>query len=118
HRDGSGGSVDALFDKVESRFVEAWVGEANLKTYGEAVADALAFRESEGDSLEMSVDEWQHYASRASLWSAGEKARSLGVDLAWDCELAKTPEGYYQVRGGIPYAIAKSLAAAPFADLL
>ncbi len=28
------------------------------------------------------------------------------------------PEGFYQVRGGIPYAIAKSLAAAPFADLL
>jgi isocitrate lyase len=36
----------------------------------------------------------------------------------WDCEHAKTPEGYYQVRGGIPYAIAKSLAAAPFADIL
>ena len=35
-----------------------------------------------------------------------------------DCELAKTPEGYYQVRGGISYAVAKSLAAAPFADLL
>ncbi len=30
----------------------------------------------------------------------------------------KTPEGYYQLRGGIPYAIAKSLAAAPFADIL
>ena len=30
----------------------------------------------------------------------------------------KTPEGYYQVQGGIDYAIAKSLAAAPFADLL
>jgi isocitrate lyase len=38
--------------------------------------------------------------------------------VAWDAELAATPEGYYQVRGGIPYAIAKSLAAAPFADLL
>src|SRR6201987_2090311 len=30
----------------------------------------------------------------------------------------RTPEGYSQVRGGIPYAIAKSLAAAPFADIL
>jgi isocitrate lyase len=38
--------------------------------------------------------------------------------VTWDCELAKTPEGYYQTRGGIPWAIAKSLAAAPFADLL
>ena len=32
--------------------------------------------------------------------------------------MAMTPEGYYQVQGGIPYAIAKSLAVAPFADLL
>ena len=38
--------------------------------------------------------------------------------MAWEPELATTPEGYYQVQGGIPYAIAKSLAAAPFADLL
>lgn len=122
HLAGAGGeagaAVDQLFDKVESRFVDAWVTEANLKTYGEAVADALAFRESEGDTLEMGADEWRRFASRASLWTAGEKARALGVDVAWDCELAKTPEGYYQVRGGIPYAIAKSLAAAPFADLL
>ena len=42
----------------------------------------------------------------------------MGADVAWDCERAKTPEGYYQIRGGIPYAIAKSLAAAPFADIL
>ena len=48
----------------------------------------------------------------------GRRPRELGVDVAWDCERAKTPEGYYQVRGGIPYAIAKSLAAAPFADIL
>ena len=32
--------------------------------------------------------------------------------------MAKTPEGYYQVQGGLEYAIAKSLAAAPFADIL
>ena len=52
------------------------------------------------------------------MWAAKEKARSLGVQIIWDCEHAKTPEGYYQIRGGIPYAIAKSLGAAPFADLL
>jgi isocitrate lyase len=115
---GAGGSIDALFDKVESRFVDAWVDDANLKTYGEAVADALAFRESEGDQLEMSVADWRRFAGRASLATAGAQARVLGVDAAWDCELARTPEGYYQIRGGIPYAIAKSLAAAPFADVL
>jgi isocitrate lyase len=66
----------------------------------------------------MSAAEWREFAKTASLYAAREKARELGVDAAWDAERAKTPEGYYQVRGGIPYAIAKSLAAAPFADLL
>jgi isocitrate lyase len=66
----------------------------------------------------MSAPEWRRFAARASLYAAREKARELGADVGWDPEPAKTPEGYYQVRGGIPYAIAKSLAAAPFADLL
>jgi isocitrate lyase len=66
----------------------------------------------------MSAAEWRQFAERASLYAAREKAKELGVLAKWDCELAKTPEGYYQVRGGIPYAIAKSLAAAPFADIL
>lgn len=116
--DGRKGSLDALFDKVESQFVEAWQDDAGLETYGDAVAELLKFREGEGESLEMSVADWNAFAKTASLYAAREKARALGIDAAWDCERGKTPEGYYQVRGGIPYAIAKSLAAAPFADLL
>ncbi len=111
-------SLDALFDDVESRFVAAWEADAGLETYGEAVAELLEFRESEGESPDMSAADWRQFAERASLYEAREKARELSADAAWDCERAKTPEGYYQLRGGIPYAIAKSLAAAPFADLL
>ena len=55
---------------------------------------------------------------RLVLRGAREGATRSASSVAWDCELAKTPDGYYQVRGGIDYAIAKSLAAAPFADLL
>lgn len=109
---------DSSFDKVESSFVDAWQADADLKTYGDAVADVLAFRESEGEPTDMSAGEWRSFAARASLYTAQEKARELGVDSEWDCELARTPEGYYQIRGGVPYAIAKSLAAAPFADIL
>jgi isocitrate lyase len=111
-------SLDALFDKVESSFVDAWQEDAGLMTYGEAVAELLEFREREGEPLDMSVTDWRRFAERASLYEAREKARELAADAGWDCEGAKTPEGYYQIRGGIPYAIAKSLAAAPFADLL
>jgi isocitrate lyase len=111
-------SIDDLFDQVESRFVAAWEDDAGLMTYSEAVAEVLAFGESEDEPTGMTADEWRRFAERVSLYEAREKAKELGVDPPWDCELAKTPEGYYQIRGGIPYAIAKSLAAAPFADIL
>ncbi|MCG7596453.1 isocitrate lyase ICL2 [Mycobacterium sp. PSTR-4-N] len=117
-QDGAEQSLDAAFDKVESRFVDAWQDDAGLDTYAGAVADLLEFREREGESAAMSATQWRSFAERAPLYVAREKAKELGADAAWDCERAKTPEGYYQVRGGIPYAIAKSLAAAPFADIL
>jgi isocitrate lyase len=112
------GSVDALFDQAASRVLDLWETEAGLETYGEAVAEVLEFRESEGEAPAMSVEDWRRFAQRASHYAARRKAKSLGVKVVWDCEHAKTPEGYYQVRGGIDYAIAKSLAAAPFADLI
>ncbi|MFY9610745.1 MAG: isocitrate lyase ICL2 [Blastocatellia bacterium] len=118
YREGKETSLDGMFDVVASRFLEAWEDEAVLRTFGEAVAEVLEFRESEGEPLDTNAGEWQRLAARASLSAVRQKARELGADVDWDCEAAKTPEGYYQVRGGIPYAIAKSLAAAPFADLL
>ena len=111
-------SIDDVYDEVESRFVSAWEDDAGVMTYGEAVAEVLEFGEREGEPAGMSPDEWRTFAARASLYDARAKAKELRVDAGWDCELAKTPEGYYQIRGGIPYAIAKSLAAAPFADIL
>src|ERR1700761_7233627 len=111
-------SIDDLFDQVESRFVAAWEDDAGLMTYSEAVAEVLEFGVSEGEPASMSPDEWRQFAARASHYAAREKARELGAAPDWSPELARTPEGYYQVRGGIPYAIAKSLAAAPFADIL
>ncbi len=112
------GSLDVLFDRVESAFVDAWQNDAGMETYGNAVAEVLRFKDREGEALAMKPAEWLEFAKTAPLNNARAKALELGVDASWDCELARTPEGYYQVRGGIPYAIAKSLAAAPFADLL
>jgi isocitrate lyase len=117
-REGKEQSIDAAFDRVAARFLECWEDDARLQTYGDAVADVIEFRANEGEPVDITVADWQQFASRASLFAASAKARELGIDVYWDCEAAKTPEGYYQVRGGIPYAIAKSLAAAPFADLL
>ena len=90
----------------------------DLKTYGEAVAEAMDFRAAEGHALAMTREQWLAFASRASHYEARAKAKSLGIVITWDCEHAKSPDGYYAIRGGVDYAVVKSLAAAPFADLL
>ncbi len=115
---GVGSPIDRLLDAIDTRYAEIWQEEAGLKTYGEAVADVLELRIGEGQPFDLSLEEWRSFASRASFSEIRDKADSLGIQVAWDPELPKTPDGYYQVQGGIDYAIAKSLAAAPFADLL
>jgi isocitrate lyase len=114
---GEGGAEETL-NRAADAFLEAWEGSAGLKTLGEAVAEEMAFRADEGVQLPMSVDEWNEFAATAAWSSARASATRMGLSVWWDPERAKSPEGYYQVRGSIPYAIAKSLAAAPYSDLL
>ncbi|WP_020677139.1 isocitrate lyase ICL2 [Geopsychrobacter electrodiphilus] len=111
-------AITAALDDASTRLLELWQMEASLKTYGEAVADVMAFHIDEGAEIAMTVDEWHAFVETASFVEAREKARSLGFNIIWNCDIARTPEGYYQVRGGISYAIAKSLGVAPFADII
>jgi isocitrate lyase len=113
-----GASVEALLDAIDTRYADIWRAEADLKTYGQAIADILELRISEGERFDTTLEEWQAFAGHASFSEVQARADTLEVRVAWDPELPKTPDGYYQVQGGIDYAIAKSLSAAPFADLL
>ena len=110
--------INAALDDAATRLLDLWQMEASMKTYGEAVADVMAFHHDEGAELPMSVEEWNAFVEEASFVEARQKARAMGFNIIWNCDIARTPEGYYQVKGGIPYAIAKSLAVAPFADIL
>ena len=110
--------LDNMLDKVVGMFLDRWQDEADLKTYRQAVAEVLAFRASGGETFDVTPENWLEKSKNYSWFEAREMAKALGVDVEWNCERAKTPEGYYQVQGGIEYAIAKSLAAAPFADIL
>ena len=113
-----GGGMEALLDRAETLYAETWQGEANLMTYAEAVAEEIQLRAGDGARPEMSPGEWLAFANATSLPAARARARAMGIEIAWDCDISKTTDGYYQVQGGIEYAIAKSLAAAPFADIL
>jgi isocitrate/methylisocitrate lyase len=111
-------SAEALMERVEADYLDAWQSEANLMSYPQAVADVIEFRAGEGESFAMSAGEWLAFASQTSFHEAQARARSMGIDTTWDCEISKTADGYYQIQSGIEYAIARSLAVAPFADLV
>jgi isocitrate lyase len=111
-------SPEATLDAAVEPFFAEWESRARLMTLGEAVAEAMAARADEGVELEMTPEAWRAFASTAPWQAVRSAAQRMGLQVRWDPEPARTPEGYYQVRGSIAYAIAKSLAAAPFADLL
>jgi isocitrate lyase len=110
--------VETVLDQAVNRFVDLWEAEARIKTFGQAVADALSFHVEQGQEFDFTVEEWLDWSSTASWQEARDKAFSLGIHVDWDPELARTPEGYYPIKGGIPYAVAKSLAVAPFCDII
>lgn len=110
--------LDAALEKIDTRYVEIWQTEAGLKSIGQAVADVMKSRSDEGERFDMDVEEWLAFSKRASFYEVRERAKSMGVQIIWDCELPKTPEGFYQIQSGIDLAIARSLAVAPFADML
>ena len=111
-------TVDSMLDKVVLRILDAWQEDADLRTYQQAVADTIAFGVSHGESFEIAPEEWLSFSKGAPWYVLRERAKAMALHVRWNGELAKTPEGYYQVQGGLEYAIAKSLAAAPFADIL
>jgi len=118
HLDTADATPEETLDKVADAFLTTWEEHAGVKTLSEAVAELLAFRVDEGAELDMTMDEWRDFAADASWSTVRAAAERMGIHVNWDPELARTPEGYHQVRGNVAYAIAKSLAAAPFADML
>ncbi|MEZ6102317.1 MAG: isocitrate lyase/phosphoenolpyruvate mutase family protein [Pirellulaceae bacterium] len=114
----AGTSPDKMLDEVADQFVRCWEAEAGLMTFGAAVAAKIQAVSEQGGKCDLTTDEWLDWSKQVGYEQALDKARSLGLDVTWDCELAVTPEGYYPVQGGLEYAIARSLAVVPYADTL
>ncbi|KAG6911336.1 hypothetical protein DXG01_001007 [Tephrocybe rancida] len=73
-------------------------------------------------NIENKADAYSLYLSAVSGKSNDEArvvaADILGESVFWDCDLPRTREGYYHYTGGIEAAIKRSMAYAPYADLL
>ncbi len=118
HRDDRMLPVDRVVDQAIDRFADLWEQQAGVKTLGQAVADSMSFHIEQGQHFEVTVEEWLEWANHASWEEARGRAAAMGIDVVWDPEAARTPEGYYPIQGGIEYAIHKSLAVAPYCDIL
>ena len=78
--------LDSMLDKVVGKFLDAWQAAADLRTYRQAVAEAIAFRISEGESFDLTPGAVAGPSQAASWYEAREKAEAMGIDVTWDCE--------------------------------
>ncbi|KAJ1624410.1 isocitrate lyase [Pavlovales sp. CCMP2436] len=101
-----------------------WDDAAKVKTFPEAVRDALA---TEGDSDGSRRAQFDSALKAASLEGTPLlEMQSLATDVLgskdkvpffdWDAPRAR--EGYYRIRGGTEYSIERAKAYAPYCDLL
>jgi len=108
--------IEETVDEVIADIRQEWAARARLKTFAEAVGAALASRGNGKQA--MSVERWQKFAAGVSYGEARARAASMGIDVFWDWDLPRTPEGFYVITGGRDMATARGLATAPFADLI
>lgn len=90
----------------------SWEEEAQLCTFSECVARIL--RAQNGP-----VKDWMSASNSLSNSEARRLAKEVfKVEPYWDWEKPRTREGYYRIRGGLEFCIARSIAFAPYADLI
>ena len=110
--------TEETVDHVLADIRERWAQKAGLETYADVVAAAIQAKTPGKTKLTMSVDRWKKFAASVSHEEARERAESMGIDVFWNWDLPRTPEGFYEVTGGRDMATARGLAMAPFADLI
>ncbi|KAF8273026.1 isocitrate lyase and phosphorylmutase [Lactarius quietus] len=91
-----------------------------LHTFDEAVEQAI--QESAkipSDQKASMLEQYREVASRKSNTEARNIAASIvGSEIDWDWDSPRTREGYYHTTGGIDAAVSRTLAFAPYADLI
>jgi isocitrate lyase len=102
--------IDSDIDPIDKPFI---LGKSTLSdelvTFGEAVE--LVLGKSGG-----SIAEWQAARETMNWEELTGLAKRLGIDPQFSVEACRTPEGFYPIQSGLPLAIARSNAFAPFGD--
>lgn len=106
----SGASGEEI-NKVEAE----WVANHKMVTFDEAVVEAL----KKASAPESQISQYLNGSSERALSDSRILAKELlGREIFFSWDIPRTREGYYHYRAGIQAATKRSLAFAPYADLL
>jgi isocitrate lyase len=104
--------LDNNIDPRDHPFIMGETASGKLMTFPDAVAEILERNHSP------SLAQWRARAYNCSHYEARDLAREIGVNIEWDWEKPRVREGYYVVKGGVDFCIARAKAFAPYSDLI
>lgn len=93
-----------------------WDKRAGALTYPEAVRQAI--EKSKRADKAAALKTWNSQCLELGLPALKVLAQKLGVKVDFCWERARTVEGYYRVRGGVEFCIARGRAYGAYADLI
>ncbi|KAI6092173.1 isocitrate lyase [Hypoxylon rubiginosum] len=97
---------------------DAWLKQANLRRFDEAVVDAINAAPSLPDKKGLAA-KYRDQVKGKSISEARAVARGItGVDIYFDWDAPRTREGYYRLKGGCDCAINRAIAYAPYCDAI
>ncbi|KAF8910064.1 isocitrate lyase [Gymnopilus junonius] len=107
------GATGAEVDQLEKK----WTESHEMCTFNQAVEKEI--KSSNLNDKEGALKAYLSAVSGKSNTSARAVAADiLGKDVFWDWDAPRTREGYYHYTGGVEAAIKRTIAFAPYADLL
>ncbi|KAI4864278.1 isocitrate lyase [Hypoxylon rubiginosum] len=97
---------------------DAWLQQAGLRRFDEAVADAIHANPSLPDKKGL-IKRYLEQAKGKSIAEARAAAHGVtGVDVYFDWDAPRTREGFYRLKGGCDCAINRAVAYAPYCDAI
>eukprot|EP00744_Colponema_vietnamica_P001501 GILI01002481.1.p1 GENE.GILI01002481.1~~GILI01002481.1.p1 ORF type:complete len:572 (+),score=186.36 GILI01002481.1:83-1717(+) len=108
------GISGAELDRIQTQ----WVKEAKLMRFPEAVANAISNSNLSDAQKQDALTKWNQKAYSLSLFDGLAFAKQLGFDVYFDWEAPRSREGYYKIKGGTDFCVARGVAFSPYCDLL
>jgi len=110
-----GATADAGSLETTKMSEAEWLDKAQLKTFGQAVADAMRKQGKQ----EKEVKQWLAESLHLSNVQARARAAQLGCGgIFWDWDAPRPREGYFRVEGSTEYSIMRAIAFSVISDVI